>query len=172
MLAHPIRSRILTALRQHGPSTATSLALRLGTNSGTTSYHLRKLANVGLVTEAHEHGDGRDRWWRAAQDSHSFSAQQFADDPDAQAAADWLSTHYLRFAGRMAKEWLARRHEWSLEWQQAAAMSDYRVHLTPDRLEEMNAEIEAILDRYHAESDPDQPDARNVIVILQDFPVE
>lgn len=171
-LAHPIRSRLLTALRQHGPSTATALALRLGTNSGTTSYHLRKLADVGLVADAPEHGDGRDRWWRAAQDAHSYSAQQFADDPDARAAADWLSAHYLRFTARMSEDWLERRHEWPQEWQEAATMSDFGLRLTPARLRAMNAEIEAVLDRYHAESDPDLPEANKVVVIFQDFPVE
>ena len=35
-LAHPLRSRLLTQLRLHGPATATSLAGTLGTNSGAT----------------------------------------------------------------------------------------------------------------------------------------
>jgi DNA-binding transcriptional ArsR family regulator len=51
ILAHPLRSRLLTALRLHGPATATELATTLATNTGATSYHLRKLASVGLVEE-------------------------------------------------------------------------------------------------------------------------
>ena len=51
VLAHPLRSRLLGALRRHGPSTATDLATLLGTNSGATSYHLRKLESVGLVQD-------------------------------------------------------------------------------------------------------------------------
>ena len=43
VLAHPLRSRLLSALRRGGPATATELAKTLGTNSGATSYHLRKL---------------------------------------------------------------------------------------------------------------------------------
>ena len=50
-LAHPLRSRLLSALRIGGPRTATDLAAELGTNSGATSYHLRKLESVGLVTD-------------------------------------------------------------------------------------------------------------------------
>ncbi len=49
VLAHPLRSRLLSLLRSAGPATATSLANRIGTNTGATSYHLRKLAGVGLV---------------------------------------------------------------------------------------------------------------------------
>ena len=60
VLAHPLRSRLLTALRTHGPATATELARDLVTNTGATSYHLRKLASVGLVEET-EDGHGRSR---------------------------------------------------------------------------------------------------------------
>ncbi|WP_242653142.1 winged helix-turn-helix domain-containing protein, partial [Intrasporangium flavum] len=51
VLAHPLRSRLLGALRRGGPATATDLAAALGTNSGATSYHLRKLESVGLVED-------------------------------------------------------------------------------------------------------------------------
>ena len=61
VLAHPLRSRLVGALRFHGPATATQLAARLGTNSGATSYHLRQLAEVGLVEDDAERSSGRDR---------------------------------------------------------------------------------------------------------------
>lgn len=50
-LAHPLRSRLLTALHRHGPAIATDLATRLSSNTGTTSYHLCKLADAGLVAD-------------------------------------------------------------------------------------------------------------------------
>src|SRR3954452_11446864 len=95
VLAHPLRSRLLTALREHGPATATALADRLGTNTGATSYHLRKLASVGLVEETGE-GRGKERPWQAASEMHEFTERDVADDPDGQAATDWLRRHYLR----------------------------------------------------------------------------
>ena len=72
-LSHPLRMRLLGLLRVEGPSTATKLASQVGESSGLTSYHLRQLASVGLVTDA-EPGDladvqqtgGRERWWKAA----------------------------------------------------------------------------------------------------------
>ena len=94
VLAHPLRSRLLTALREHGPATATALAERLGTNTGATSYHLRKLASVGLVEETDD-GRGRERWWRAATEMHGWTERDVAGDPDAEAATDWLRRHYL-----------------------------------------------------------------------------
>ena len=48
VLAHPLRSRLVSTLRIGGPATATALARALDTNSGATSYHLRRLAEVGL----------------------------------------------------------------------------------------------------------------------------
>ena len=65
MLAHPVCSRLPGELRVGGPATATTWADTLRTNSGATSYHLRKLAQVGLVVETGD-GSGRRRLWRAS----------------------------------------------------------------------------------------------------------
>src|SRR6188768_4486069 len=100
VLAHPLRSRLLTALRMDGPATATALAASLGTNTGATSYHLRKLASVGLVEETGD-GRGKERPWRAATASHEWRERDLAGDPDAEAASDWLRRHYFHgFAER------------------------------------------------------------------------
>src|SRR3954453_11984844 len=66
VLSHPGRLRMLGLLRSDGPATATTLAARLGLNTGATSYHLRQLEKHGFVVEDEEPGNGRDRWWRAA----------------------------------------------------------------------------------------------------------
>ena len=85
VLAHPLRSRLVGALRLNGPSTATALAAALGTNSGATSYHLRKLAEVGLVVDTGE-GDAKSRVWAAASQLTQFEASDFDDDDDAATA--------------------------------------------------------------------------------------
>src|SRR6187401_1254603 len=87
-LAHPLRQRLLGTLRLDGPATATELAVRLGTNSGATSYHLRQLADVGLVEDDPERSTGRDRAWRAAHDMTSWHSTDYDDDPDGRAAED------------------------------------------------------------------------------------
>ena len=79
VLAHPLRSRLLSALRRGGPATATELAARLSTNTGATSYHLRKLESVGLVADTGE-GEGKRRLWRAATDAHEWTASDFAGE--------------------------------------------------------------------------------------------
>ncbi|MGQ0844743.1 MAG: ArsR/SmtB family transcription factor [Sporichthyaceae bacterium] len=146
-LAHPLRSRLLGQLRLQGPATATQLATRLGTNSGTTSYHLRKLADVGLVVEEAGSGDGRDRWWRAAHDMTSWSDAEFQDNPDDRAAADWLIGYQLRTCTERTQSWLDNRSEWPAEWLESD-MSDYRLYLTVDQMKELSREVHEVVARY------------------------
>ncbi|GAA1981912.1 helix-turn-helix domain-containing protein [Catenulispora subtropica] len=64
-LTHPLRRRMLAYLQQHREANSTSLAKALGESTGTTSYHLRKLAELRFVEEIPERSTGRERWWRA-----------------------------------------------------------------------------------------------------------
>ncbi|KRV48871.1 ArsR family transcriptional regulator [Wenjunlia vitaminophila] len=65
-LAHPLRLKILRHLGVNGPATSTTLAAALGENTGTLSYHLRRLERGGLIEDVPERATGRERWWRAA----------------------------------------------------------------------------------------------------------
>src|SRR3989337_2530321 len=129
VLAHPLRSRLLRALRSGGPATATALAERLSTNTGATSYHLRKLESVGIVEETGE-GHGKERWWRASTDMHSFTQRDVAYDADGQAAADWLRRYYLRSFLDRYDAWLDEHASWSLEWQEVADASDWLLRVS------------------------------------------
>ena len=64
-MAHPLRREILRHLSEHSPATSTTLAQALGENSGTTSYHLRILADAGVIEEVPGRAHGRERWWRS-----------------------------------------------------------------------------------------------------------
>ena len=169
-LAHPLRSRLLGALRYHGPATATALAARLGTNTGATSYHLRQLADVGLVEDDVERSNGRDRWWRAAHDSTAWRSDEFEDDPDAQAAEDWLLRRQAHVGGAWLDDWLSSRQEWSAEWRAAADQSDYHVTLTADGLRALMDDLHAVLRAHQRDADPARPGAERVTVLLQAFP--
>jgi DNA-binding transcriptional ArsR family regulator len=147
VLAHPLRSRLLTALRMDGPATATALAARLGTNTGATSYHLRKLASVGLVEETGE-GHGKERPWRAASEMHEFTERDVADDPEGRAATDWLRRHYLRTFIDRYQTWLDDQAGWSLDWQDAAGASDRAIRVSPTGLAAFNDEFGALIERY------------------------
>lgn len=172
VLAHPLRSRLLTALREHGPATATALARRLGTNTGATSYHLRRLASVGLVDETDE-GRGRERWWKAATEMHGWTQRDAAGDPDAEAASDWLRRHYLANFVERYGSWLDAHGSWPLAWQDVAGGSDYALRLSPSALAAFQAEVEALFVRYRTDqpATDDAGDAAAVQVYLYAFPL-
>src|ERR1700734_224922 len=67
--AHPVRMKLILALRTRGPLTATQAGRLLGESSGTCSFHLRQLAKYGLVEETGD-GAGREKPWRGAPPSH------------------------------------------------------------------------------------------------------
>jgi DNA-binding transcriptional ArsR family regulator len=148
VLAHPLRSRLLQALRRRSPATATELARELGTNTGATSYHLRQLAEVGLVVEHDRSSPGRERWWRAAHDSHGWVESEVVDGPDTRAAVDWMMGYDLRVFVETAEACLAARAHWPQQWRAAVSSIDIDLELTPRELAALNREVIQILQRY------------------------
>src|SRR6185312_12131279 len=105
VLAHPLRARLVGELRLNGPATATRLAEVFHTNTGATSYHLRQLADIGMVEEDPEAGRGRERVWRAVHDVTSWERDDFTGDEDAQTAADWLTSAYASQVAERIEDW-------------------------------------------------------------------
>mgnify|MGYP003836506399 CR=1 FL=1 len=169
-LAHPLRLRLLGALRLDGPATATALAHELGTNTGATSYHLRKLADVGLVREEPARGTGRERWWRSVHQVSSWRGTSFDDDPDARAAADWLNSYFVQQFVRLAEDWHIARDGYPIEWRDAAEYSDYILTLTSDQLRRLNADLHAVVERYRADPGPGDGVAEQVMLYTYGFP--
>jgi DNA-binding transcriptional ArsR family regulator len=162
VLAHPLRSRLLGQLRLTGPATATELASRLSTNTGATSYHLRKLGTVGLVVDTGE-GEGKRRVWRASTSFHNFNPSDYRDDDDAAAAAGWLQRDYVRRMADRAERWLDVAERWPDAWVDAAGVSDTFVTVRADQLQALQAELQAVLDRWRSAGERD-PDACRVQV--------
>ena len=171
-VAHPLRARLLAALRGEEAATATELAQRLETNSGATSYHLRRLAEVGLVEEDRHGGRGGPRWWRSAHESTTWTESDFDSDPDDRAAADWALGHHVRVMNRWVEDWLAGWREWSKPWRDAAGLSDLEFHLTPAQLDALTGELHQVLERHRQGSDPTAAGAERCVIILQAFPAK
>jgi DNA-binding transcriptional ArsR family regulator len=176
-LAHPLRVRILGLLRSRGPATATILGERLGESSGATSYHLRVLAEHGFVVDEPTRNRGRERWWRAAQDMTSWQPEQFLDDPDEQAAEQWLSGFHSRETMKWLDDWLAQRPSYDPTWVAVADQSDYRLVMSPDQVRAMLDELHEVIGRYvdaagGARPDPAAlpADARPLRLLLFAFP--
>jgi DNA-binding transcriptional ArsR family regulator len=169
VLAHPLRSRLLGTLRRGGPATATTLATALSTNSGATSYHLRKLESVGLVADTGE-GAGKQRLWRAATSSHSWERTELARDEDAATALGWLERDYLRLFTNDFGHWLDVAEAWPGEWQDAAGQGDTWVTVNAEQLKELRRELDEVVERYRS-AEP-APDARRVTLWQAAFPLD
>ncbi|MDR3031815.1 MAG: helix-turn-helix domain-containing protein [Kitasatospora sp.] len=159
VISHPLRTRILDALRNAGPATASGLAARLGESSGATSYHLRQLAEKGFVEEDPERGKGRERWWRSVYDGLRVSAiEDFLDHPDAEvrgATKAYLQEIASRHTIELAT-WLGTMHEWSGAWRTAGDISSFRLRLTAERAEELDRKIHALLDDFAEDDETDE----------------
>jgi DNA-binding transcriptional ArsR family regulator len=170
ILAHPLRSRLVGALRLRGPSTATDLARELGTNSGATSYHLRRLAETGLVVDT-ESGDGKRRVWAAAAESTRFVPSDFDDDEDAATAMGWLERDWLRHFTEKFGRWLDVGQDWPTRWRDEAGMNDYLVVVTSEQLAAMHTELQEVLERYRRVGQGN-PEAKRVATYLAFYPVD
>jgi predicted ArsR family transcriptional regulator len=175
MLAHPLRSRLLDELRVGGPATATRLAATLHTNSGATSYHLRKLAQVTLVVDTGK-GNGRQRLWSAStqsrpRDSRPGDGRDDASDPDAQAAIGWLARDYLQLFNDRAEQWLDTQDRWPDDWREQVGLSDHLVQVTAGQLSALRGDLAEVLERYRRIG-AGNPDAKRVSVYLCPLPVD
>lgn len=143
--AHPVRMKLILALRTRGPLTATQAGRLLGESSGTCSFHLRQLAKYGLVEETGE-GTGREKPWRATATSTNWDNVQ--KTPEATAAASQLSEVLAESYFAALTRWLEVRPGESEEWQRAAFIGDRFLWVTADELAQIGRELSAIVDRY------------------------
>ncbi|MEG3631799.1 ArsR/SmtB family transcription factor [Streptomyces poriticola] len=148
-LAHPLRMRLLNALRHGGPATASQLAGKLGESSGATSYHLRQLAAHGFVEDAPGRGKGRERWWKAAHMGVRFDETLLRNaDPEVRGAADLFLHEVANHHTAELATWLGTREDWSEEWNRASDMSDWTLSLTPRLASELVEKMHDLVESY------------------------
>lgn len=171
-IAHPLRVRILSSLREDGPATATALAARLGESSGATSYHLRQLAGHGFVEDDTGRGVGRERWWR------SVHRGTYADPPgpDADEETRELSEQHLlgvtQMHGLRMRDWMQERPAMPAPWRDLAPIGGAILRLTPAEARELADRVAELVMSYRRD-DPDvtgPDDAARVVVQYQVMP--
>jgi hypothetical protein len=143
--AHPVRMKLILALRTRGPMTATEAGRLLDESSGTCSFHLRQLAKYGLVEETGG-GTGRQKPWRATTTSTAWD--DTPDEPEAAAAASVLAEVLAESYFGQLMRWLAARSEEPAAWQRAAFLGDRFLWVTPDELATIGEDLIAVTDRY------------------------
>jgi DNA-binding transcriptional ArsR family regulator len=168
-VAHPLRVRLLGALRIAGPATASELGRRFGESSGSTSYHLRQLARFGYVEEDPEQPNARDKRWRAKHRYTSWSEPELAGDPGGAEASRWMRERQRAFATRIAESYHEQVDSYSAEWQRVAGQSDLMHRLTPASVAALTEQITALAEEYAAR-DAAAPDAEQVALYFASYP--
>lgn len=171
-VAHPLRIRLLKALRDFGPATASQLGERLGESSGATSYHLRQLAESGLVEDAPELGKGRERWWRSVHDGSVFETTDFRThtDPEVRGAIDFVLYETATSHAQELNTWLGTVGDWPEEWQRSWDMSDFTLRLTPALALEMSQKVHELMESYRGRVPDDTEGSAVVRTHLHAFP--
>ncbi len=151
-MSHPLRREMLRHLDEHGPATSTTLAGALGENTGTTSYHLRVLADAGVIEEVPERANGRERWWRTFPVDHREPAYDTLSAEEQTALDEWRAQQIpgeLELVNRFIRD--VRQHG---PWARA---SRARGFYTAEDLEALHDEYVALLHKY-GHSAQDAPD--------------
>jgi DNA-binding transcriptional ArsR family regulator len=168
-LAHPVRVRALSLLRTEGPLTATGLATRLALNTGVTSYHLRQLAQHGFIVEDATRGRGRERWWRAAQDSTWTSDAGLHDEAGRDAYDAFLQSVALVHSERLQRA-VEERPLLPEQWRRATTLSDWVRKMTPGQAAELKQAMFEVMERWPKESDG-ADEEEDFVVVLQTYPL-
>ncbi|WP_170121213.1 winged helix-turn-helix domain-containing protein [Geodermatophilus tzadiensis] len=157
-VAHPLRAALLGLLRAEGPSTASRLGQRTGESSGSTSYHLRRLADSGLVEEVPGEGTGRERWWRARHRSTRWSTEEVVARPGGREVVEEMTSQLLATQRRVLAAHAEQREQLDEAWRDATSLNDWALHLSPAAAGELVDELNAVVARWRAErEEPGQP---------------
>ncbi|GHE82637.1 transcriptional regulator [Amycolatopsis deserti] len=167
-LAHPLRSELLSYLMAVGPRTATECAEAVGSSASNCSWHLRQLAQWGLV-ERVEAADGRERPWRATSVGLDFG--EFATDPAVRTAQLAAAGARIAEDGLLGQRFLDTVGEFDREWQEASAINTYALRVTPAELAALTEAIDALVRPYVTTIRTDSPEeARPVHASWRAFP--
>ena len=170
-LAHPERLAILTFLLSGPPRTATECSHEVDASASACSYHLRELQRFGFVERAEPTGDGRTRPWRATAVGFSVGNDWTDRSPAARAARHAVTEADLNENLRLVRRFIEASEELDSEWKAALEFHTYGLILTPEELEELNAQIRQLLKPYRSGERSDAPDdAAAVHVVYQAFP--
>jgi DNA-binding transcriptional ArsR family regulator len=171
-LAHPARLTILEELARGRGGTATEFAAVCGLTPSATSYHLRALAKAGLVQEAPNRGDGRERVWQLVSSGGIEVDSGPMGDPDTVKAEQELVMVWLARSDARARSWVARWSDESQEWYSAAALNDMMIVATVEELADLNKKVAALLEPFAPSRRPEPPpETRTLVVSYRTVPL-
>ncbi|WP_406351481.1 ArsR/SmtB family transcription factor [Streptomyces sp. NBC_00658] len=175
-LGHPLRMKLYRALNVTGAATASQLGEQVDEAPSLVSYHLRKLAEHGLIQEAEPRsGDGRERWWEPASDGVTVRGVDFRDAPEREAAHLAFTRLFHEERGDNYRRYLDERATWPTEWNDAAADAEATLRLTAAELGALQEELLTVIRKYDDQGRADEAAGategrENVALHLYGFP--
>jgi DNA-binding transcriptional ArsR family regulator len=167
---HPLRRRLLDLLGVEGPATASQLAERTGELVGNISHHLKVLAAAEVILEAPELAKNRrERWWRSAHQSYSWSVADAEGEPAGELIATVSEERNVTHHVDKVRQWFEARSEYDEECVRAAYSTDSWLRLTPERLAELGRRIGDLVQEYYENPSP-EPEAHPVYVFAHAVP--
>ena len=153
-LADASRLALHDALGRRGPATADELASLLDAEPSRIVEDLELLEDVGLV-ERQATGSGDAATWATIGKGIYF---EIPDDADAQLAARQLAnTMYLQYVD-VPRRWVSDSEpRLSVAWARAAGLLNVGVRVTPEELQDIQAELERVFEPYLRRRPDDMP---------------
>lgn len=159
--AHPLRRRIAKVIAGRGYARAADVAADLDVPANSVSFHLRVLADAGLIEEDPEHArDRRDRVWKATDRAWNIGSPEHpvADEVLGGALMSALAEDHLDVVRRViawAPEYVSGR---TAEVHGTFAQNNLR--LTPAEFRELERRIYEVVREVQDGYDADDPDNR------------
>ncbi|MFD4660760.1 ArsR/SmtB family transcription factor [Kitasatospora sp. NPDC058444] len=174
---NPLRMQLYRLLYAAGSATASQLAEQVDQAPSLVSYHLRKLAEQGFVTEASTRStDGRERWWQvASEEGWGFRESDLASTPEGAAVVGAVTKGLVDSRAAQYRAYLDQSSAWGKEWTDAAFTSEWLLDLTAAELAELEQELQALGRRWRergkaAGAAGDSAGREHVSVHLYGFP--
>ncbi|GAA1990728.1 helix-turn-helix domain-containing protein [Catenulispora subtropica] len=165
-LAHPVRLALLERLRRHGPATASQLSPQVGATPSVASWHLRHLAEFGLVRDAEPGPDRRERRWEAVASGFRFGG--VAQTPEGRDAARTLIEQIILRARDLPQRWASEvAPELEPEWQDEGGIYDTRIYATAEEAAQIAQAMEMVLAPFVLRGAEKAPDGARPVRYLR-----
>lgn len=159
--AHPLRRRIAKAIAARGHARAADLAGDLDVAANSISFHLRVLADAGLIEAAPEHArDKRDRVWKPTDSAWNIGSPENPIEDEALGGVlmNALVDDHIDMTRRVVT-W-AREYVSGRDTATHGTFSQRSLRLTEAEFTEVERRIHEVIAEVAAAHDPDDPDTR------------